>query len=88
MRHAGAASLASLDTLLTRLRALGVLTERKPGTFYLRSSAFLHFHEDPAGLFADVKLDGRSFQRFAVDTPDEQAALVGRVTQLLSASRA
>ena len=24
--------------------------------FYRRSAAFLHFHEDPAGFFADVRI--------------------------------
>lgn len=85
MRHAGHPTLALLEPLLARLRALEGLTERKAGTFYRRGSAFLHFHEDPAGLFADAKLDGRRFERFPVDTPDQQAALLGRVAESLSA---
>ena len=35
--------------------SLDGLTERTPGTFYRRSRAFLHFHADPAGIFADVR---------------------------------
>jgi len=27
------------------------------GMFYLKSKPFLHFHDAPAGIFADVKLD-------------------------------
>ena len=76
MKHVGAVTLAQLAPLLERVRGLGRLTERKPGTFYLRSSAFLHFHEDPRGLFADVKLDGTSFTRLPVSSPAEQDALL------------
>jgi hypothetical protein len=83
MRHAGSATLTLLAPLLARIRELGPLTERKPGTFYLRSTAFLHFHEDPQGLFADVKLNGSGFERFAVNTPEEHAALVARITEAL-----
>ena len=38
------------------LRGCPELTERSRGTFYKKSQAFVHFHEDPAGLFADVRL--------------------------------
>ncbi len=79
MKHAGPAKLAQLAALLDRLRALGRLTERKPGTFYLRSSAFLHFHEDPAGLFADLKADGKSFTRFPVNSTPECETLLSHV---------
>jgi len=83
MKHAGAAALAALAPLLKRLRGLDGLSERKVGTFYLRSSAFLHFHEDPEGLFADVKLDGTEFTRLPVDTLAQQDALVELVTKAL-----
>lgn len=33
------------------------LFERSRGVFYRRARAFLHFHEDPTGLFADVRVD-------------------------------
>ncbi len=79
MKHAGAQTLAQLEPLLVKLRAVVGLVERKPGTFYLRSSAFLHFHEDPAGVFADVKLDGSSFERLQLRTPQDHAWLVKAV---------
>ena len=75
MKHASPHSIAQLAPLLERVRALGRLTERKPGTFYLRSSVFLHFHEDPAGLFADMKADGKTFTRLPVNNAKEQDAL-------------
>ena len=47
MKHAGPSALAEMDALLGELRKLEGLTERRPGVFYRRSRAFLHFHEDP-----------------------------------------
>jgi hypothetical protein len=85
MKHAGAAALSSLEPMLRKLRELPSLTERTPGSFYLRSKAFLHFHEDAAGLFADVKEDLASFQRYRVSTRAEQDALVARVERCLRA---
>ena len=66
MKHAGIETLEQLEPLLVRLRAIEGLVERKPGIFYLRSRAFLHFHEDPTGIYADARLDGVDFQRFAL----------------------
>jgi hypothetical protein len=84
MKHAGPDSLTRVALLLDRLRALGHLTERKPGIFYLRSSAFLHFHEDRQGLFADVKLDGKTFARFAVDSAAQREELLSSVQRALA----
>jgi hypothetical protein len=86
VKHAGPESLARLAPLLERVRALGRLTERKPGSFYLRSSAFLHFHEDPAGLFADLKADGKAFTRLPVNSRKEQDALVAQVQRTIGAA--
>jgi hypothetical protein len=49
----------------------------------LKSRAFLHFHEDPAGLFADVRLTG-GFDRFAVNTAAERTSLLKRVKAFLN----
>lgn len=81
MKHAGPAALEALAPLLALLRSRADLVERTPGCFYRRSQAFLHFHEDPAGLFVDVKLEGKSFTRLRVSTPAEQAALWERVSR-------
>jgi hypothetical protein len=75
VKHAGPAALTQLEQLLSELRRLPQLTEKSPGTFYVKSRAFLHFHEDPEGLFADVRLDD-DFVRYRVTTRDEQQALV------------
>jgi hypothetical protein len=83
MRHATAAALARLAPLLAALRTLSALKERKPGSFYRGSQAFLHFHEDVAGDFADVKVGG-DWERLRVTTQRERAALVRRVQQILA----
>jgi len=75
VRHARAEDLAPLETLLDRLRAVGALREKRPGTFYRGSRAFLHFHVDPAGLFADVR-PGGTWERLPVDDPHQQQALL------------
>lgn len=74
MRHATSPVLDSIEPLLAQLRALP-LREPKRGTFYLKRDAFLHFHEDPAGLFADLKVNGK-WQRLKADTPAQRKALV------------
>ena len=84
MKHAGPATLLVLAPLLDRLRQMPALKERTPGSFYRKSQAFLHFHEDPAGNFADVKLGGKDFTRLPVDTGEQQARLLALVAQQLA----
>ena len=80
MKHVGPDDLDRLEPLLVSLRAVPGLVEKKRGVFYRRSKAFLHFHADPAGLFADVRLvAGGDFERFRVSTAAEQRALLRRV---------
>lgn len=85
MKHAGDAALDALEPLLGELRLLPRLKEKKRGTFYVGSKAFLHFHEDPAGPFADLKtsLDG-DYVRFRVRTAKERAALVALAKRALA----
>jgi hypothetical protein len=84
MKHAGSATLYALEPLLTRLRAIPGLVERTPGSFYLKSRAYLHFHEDPTGTFADVKLDQVSFERLPVTTRTQQLRLLRQVIASLA----
>lgn len=67
MRHAGPDALDRLEDLLVVLRAISALKEKSRGVFYSGGRAFLHFHEDPAGLFADMR-HGTGFERFEVTT--------------------
>jgi hypothetical protein len=75
MKHAGAAALEALSDLLESLRTRTALVERRLGIFYVSGKAFLHFHEDPAGLFADLRL-GSDWQRFPANSTDERAELL------------
>jgi hypothetical protein len=78
MRHAGDESLDDLEDVLASVRALETLTERSRGIFYRGGVATLHFHEDPAGLFADLKVDGR-WSRLRASTKAERRALLARM---------
>lgn len=75
MKHASEATLDQLADLLEPIRALPGLTERTCGCFYRKSSAMLHFHEDPAGLFADLKCSGE-WRRMPVNTARERATFL------------
>ena len=81
MKHAGNAALDTIEDLLAAVRRKS-LTERKRGTFYQKSNGFLHFHEDPAGMFADLKVDGE-WKRFRVTTPVEQKKFLSRLSGAL-----
>ncbi|MGH8994752.1 MAG: hypothetical protein ACRDYB_01715 [Acidimicrobiales bacterium] len=80
MKHAGRETLDSLEDPLGELRSMPQLVERKTGTFYRRSKAFLHFHEDPAGPFVDVRFRAEGgFERLRVRTRSDQKALLRTV---------
>jgi hypothetical protein len=80
VRHARAEALDELEPFLERLRAVPGLVEKKRGVFYVRSKAFLHFHEDPSGLHADVRL-GPEFTRVRAETAEERDALLARIQE-------
>ena len=83
MKHASSDTLNRIEPLLREIRRFEPLVERKHGIWYLRSRAFLHFHEDPAGIFADVKV-GSVFERLPANTARERAALLRRVRGLVT----
>jgi hypothetical protein len=85
VKHAGEHALDRLEPMLEQLRGMPALREKKRGTFYRGSRAFIHFHEDPAGLFADVRL-GDDFERFDVTTRANQTKLVRAIRGALAAS--
>ena len=78
MKHATSAALTGLADLLERIRATDGLKEKTPGVFFRKSKAFLHFHEDPAGLFADLG-PGDRFCRYPVNTRQEWAVLLAAI---------
>ena len=85
MKHAGAQTLRQLSDLLEQIRQRPGLKEKKLGIFYCRSKSFLHFHEDPAGLFADVGF-GNDFERLPVNTKKEWKALLSAIDRALASS--
>jgi hypothetical protein len=85
MKHAGAAALDQLEPLLGRIRASGGLREKSRGVFYLKSRAYLHFHEDPAGIFVDIRAaDGKDFDRMKLDAAVE-AEVLARIAAVAGA---
>jgi hypothetical protein len=78
VRHVTTAGLDVLDDVLSELRGVDGLTEKSRGVFYRGSRAFLHFHEDPSGLYADVRLDA-DFERMRVTTKAERKRLLSVV---------
>lgn len=76
-------TLSRLEPLLRAVRGYGVLTEVRPAAFHLDSRDFLHFHEEPDGLYADVRLS-RGRIRLPVGTADEQAELLARIDDTLT----
>jgi hypothetical protein len=57
--------LDKLEPFLGQVRRFPLLKERSRGVFYRKGNAYLHFHEDPAGLFADLR-EGKDWRRFNV----------------------
>jgi hypothetical protein len=86
VKHASAAALNKLEDVLDDLRSRGGLRERKRGVFYRGASAFLHFHEDPAGLFADMRT-ASGWERFPLNTRDQKRILVRKVDETLRATK-
>ena len=78
MKHATSAALESLSELLDQIRMKDGVREKKLGIFYRKSKSFLHFHEDPAGLFADLSV-GDDFDRYPVNTKQEWKALLSAI---------
>ena len=77
MAHADEAALQRLPPLLRQLREIKGLREMKPGIFYLKGSAFLHFHDDAGALVGDLKRTRDSgFDRYPVDTAPGQRKLL------------
>jgi hypothetical protein len=83
MKHASAAALHSLSELLEQIRTKQGLKERKLGIFYRNSKAFLHFHEDPAGMFADLSR-GAEFTRYPVNTQKDWRTLLRAIDHALA----
>jgi hypothetical protein len=74
--------LATIELLLTAVRQRPGMVECKSGVFYRRGRAFLHFHEDPAGMFAD--LCAGEWARYALAAAAERAAFLAALDAALA----
>jgi hypothetical protein len=83
VKHAGQSALNRLEPILARIRRFDGLKEKSRGVFYRAGAAFLHFHEDPAGFFADVRIDGTEFVRLPVNSKTEIEALLRAIRDAL-----
>jgi hypothetical protein len=77
------ASLDQIAPLLKVLRTHPALEEVRPLTFHLRGREFLHFHDYPDGVVADVRLATRVV-RMRVASGMEQAELLGQIEDCLT----
>jgi hypothetical protein len=75
-------TLDRIAPLLDALRAHPALREARPTVFHLNDRNFLHFHDEPEGIFADVRLS-KGFVRMPVSFPAEQSELLERIEQSL-----
>ncbi|HTG61575.1 MAG TPA: hypothetical protein VMG63_19465 [Terriglobia bacterium] len=85
MKHATAEDLIPIAGLLDKIRREKRISERTFGIFYFRGKAFLHFHRDPRGLFADLR-GPDDWERLTVNGRRGQALLLTKMSQLLSNS--
>jgi hypothetical protein len=83
MRHAGPQTLDQLEPLLAAIRRYPGLREKSRGVFYHKSKALLHFHEDDAGLFADLRADA-DWERLPVNTAAERRRVLARVKEAVA----
>ena len=84
VKHASESTLEGLSAFLDRLRSIDGLVEKRPGVFYRRSKAFLHFHEDPSGIFVDIRLNiDDPFTRLPVTTRSQQSELISTIKRAL-----
>jgi hypothetical protein len=86
MKHAGDQALDQIEALLRDVRQIDGLSERGRGKFYRQSVAVLHFHEDPAGMFADLKVRG-DWRRLPVNTPAQCHALIAAVQRVAGSGK-
>ena len=82
VKHAGPLALDALNDLLDAVRTHAGLREPRRGVFYRKGKAWLHFHEDPSGLFADLRT-GEEWQRFPVSDPAGCASLLAAIDRSL-----
>ena len=68
--------------LLNFLKSYEILNDAKPTDFYLNGKGFIHFHDEPDGLWADISLSNRRL-RMPANTASEQADVIGNIEPTL-----
>jgi hypothetical protein len=84
MKDAVPTELDELSALIEELRRLPGLVEKKRGVFFCRSQSFLQLHEDPSGLYADVRAPHGDFLRFQMVEKEDQAELLRTARDFLT----
>ena len=79
MRHE---TNATLEMQLNFLRSHEILSEVKPTNFQLNGKGFIHFHDEPDGLRADIFLS-KGRLRMPANTASEQADVIGTIETIL-----
>ena len=75
-------TIDALSILLNFLKSYEILNEVKPTNLHLNGKAFIHFHDEPDGLWADIFLyKGRL--RMPANTASEQAEVIGTIEPTL-----
>ena len=75
-------TIEALAILLDFLRSYEILSEVRPSNFHLNGKGFIHFHDEPDGLWADVLLfNGRL--RMPANIASEQADVIGTIEPTL-----
>lgn len=83
MKHADSKTLDQIAPLLNDIRQrVPPLKEKQPGIFYLKSTAFLHFHHAPSGIFADLKVNG-DWVRYSVNDHKDRVTLLSALDEAL-----
>ena len=68
-------TIEAFSILLYFLKSYEILNEVKPTNFYLNGKGFIHFHDEPDGLWADIFLSKRRL-RMPANTASEQADVI------------
>jgi hypothetical protein len=70
MGHCAYSELADLESVLAVVRSWEAVREKSPGVFYVKSTAFLHFHSDRSGArWADARCGTSWGPRLPVPSP-------------------
>jgi hypothetical protein len=83
LQHATNSTLDRIETFLENVRkSLPMLIEKKRGVFYLKSRAFMHFHEEGGAVYCDTSCSGE-WSRTEITSKCKQQELLERLKKEL-----